>query len=192
MHALPMIPLTERRDPQTTAHPRNDQSQCKLDGRRPGGRGQRKNSRHNMHQHCGSAPVLWHSATCCHTELRNLLTCAATISWMRCSRTSHGVSTWLQVVEAHRSLSSSVYAPRNPCMYQSAAHACSDNNKRRGNTQKSGGLDMLQPMVDRRQGQCTVLTGRVRHNTRQHANALLHVRTVLFAQSTMASDRSLQ
>ena len=38
----------------------------------------------------------------------------------------------------------------------------------------------------------TALTSRVRHNTRQHANALLRVRTVLFAQSTVASDRSLQ
>ena len=51
-----------------------------------------------------------------------------------------------------------------------------------------GRLDMLQPMVDRRQGECTVLTSRGRHTTRQHPHALMHVRTVLFALSTAACN----
>ena len=58
---------------------------------------------------------------------------------------------------------------------------------------KSGGLDSLQPMVDKRQGQCAVLTSRGRTlHVGSRTLPLMHVRTVLVAKSTVAYDRHLQ
>ena len=72
--------------------------------------GRRKNSRHNLHWHCRDAPVSsWHSATCCHTEPRDLLSYPAAIHQTKRSKTFNGFSTLLQVFETHRSLPSSVY-----------------------------------------------------------------------------------
>ena len=83
--------------------------------------GQRKNSRHNLPWQGRDAPVSsWYSATCCHTELRNLL--SLQVSQMRCSRTSYGVSTLLQVFETHRSsvYHLCTYTSSYPSVYQGA------------------------------------------------------------------------
>ena len=69
------------------------------------------NTRHKLHWQCGDAPVSsWHSVSC----RRNLASHPATISHMRCCKTSYGGSILLHTLATHLSL-------RNPvCVFQLA------------------------------------------------------------------------
>ena len=97
--------------------------------------GQRKNSRHNVHWHCRNAPILsWHSATCCHTELRNRLSYPAAISQKQCSKNPHGCSTTLHAFKTHRSLLSSVHVLQLAVHVYHGAVYGSDRKKRTGET----------------------------------------------------------
>ena len=78
-----------------------------------------KNVRHNLHWNCRDAPISsWHSATCFHTKLPNILSYPATVSQSAVLQTSHVLSTLLQAFKTHRSLRKSV------CVLQLATQDC--------------------------------------------------------------------